>query len=255
MTILHAGRHVAQTLTDWLNPVRESLGAESGVFTRRGRQAVNAQLDVEISRREEVHLVRRLFLAPGPNARRTVLFAGAEEDNGCASICVRAGQILARLTAQSVCVVDVNVHAPVLHGLVKSDNRAGFMSAIGQPGGSARFARRWASDNVWIMPSGASSAADREQLLSPDQVGACLKELSAEFQRLIVCAPPINLHDESLTLSQLVDGVVLVLEANVTRREIARNAQTRLEELEVPLLGVVLNDRTYPIPEALYRLL
>jgi hypothetical protein len=29
----------------------------------------------------------------------------------------------------------------------------------------------------------------------------------------------------------------------------------RLEDLNIPLLGVVLNNRTFPIPEPLYRLL
>jgi hypothetical protein len=29
--------------------------------------------------------------------------------------------------------------------------------------------------------------------------------------------------------------------------------KSRLDDLAVPVLGLVLNDRTFPIPEALYR--
>jgi Mrp family chromosome partitioning ATPase len=49
--------------------------------------------------------------------------------------------------------------------------------------------------------------------------------------------------------------VLLVLEANRTRREIVRSVKARLEDLDVPLLGIVLTNRTFPIPAAVYRLL
>jgi len=47
--------------------------------------------------------------------------------------------------------------------------------------------------------------------------------------------------------------VVLVLEANATRRVAALSAKEALEAAGVRLLGTVLNDRTFPIPEKLYR--
>jgi Mrp family chromosome partitioning ATPase len=74
-----------------------------------------------------------------------------------------------------------------------------------------------------------------------------LQELGARFNYLIVNGPPMDLCADSLALSQFVDGVLLVLEANITRRDIVRRMKTRLEDLNVPL--------TFPIPETVYRLL
>jgi len=54
-------------------------------------------------------------------------------------------------------------------------------------------------------------------------------------------------------LGQGTDGVVLVLEANVTRRVAALSAKESLEAAGVRLLGTVLNNRTFPIPDKLYR--
>lgn len=251
-----AGRHVARTLTNRHDPATESSPASAAVYTKRDREGIRPHVDLEeVARREEIQLVRRVFFPPGLKARRTVLFAGVEGENGCAGVCVRAGQTLARLAPQSVCVVDANVRRPVLHRLVGGDNHDGFATAVGRPGAAAMFARRWAPENMWLLPSGSSSPSDVDSLLTVERARACLLELAAQFDRLVVNAPPINLYAESLALSQLVDGVVLVLEANVTRREIVRNMKTRLEDLDVPLLGIVLNDRTFPIPNALYRLL
>jgi Mrp family chromosome partitioning ATPase len=47
--------------------------------------------------------------------------------------------------------------------------------------------------------------------------------------------------------------VVVVVGAHSTRRETARKAKESLDAAHVHLLGTVLNNRTFPIPEALYR--
>ena len=51
----------------------------------------------------------------------------------------------------------------------------------------------------------------------------------------------------------MTDGVILGLEAGATRRETAGQTKAHLDAAGVRLLGVVLNKRTFPVPEALYR--
>lgn len=219
----------------------------------RESQRERAQVDLEeLTRQEEIKLVQRVFLTPGLK-RRIVLFAGVERDNGCARVCIRAGQTLARLTAQSVCVVDANVHSPSLHRLAGIDTCDGLAAAAERPAAASTFAVQMAPDRLWLLPSGPAS--DRAPLLTVERVQPCLEELGAHFDHIIINTPPMNLYAESLALSQFTDGVLLILEANVTRRETVRNMKNRLEDLGVPLLGVVLNNRTFPIPETLYRLL
>jgi Mrp family chromosome partitioning ATPase len=51
----------------------------------------------------------------------------------------------------------------------------------------------------------------------------------------------------------LADGIVLIIEANSTRREAARKVKENLKAANLPVLAAVLNKRTYPIPNFLYR--
>jgi Mrp family chromosome partitioning ATPase len=253
--LLRAGGHVTRTLAGGFDSVEETPGKHFGEQAKREGAGAPVQVDLaERTKHEEIKLVQRVFLAPGLEARRAVLFAGVERDNGCARICIQAGQTLARLAPQSVGIVDANVRSPVLHEMFERDDHDRLAAAVGHPGAGRTFARRLAPDNLWLLPSDSSSASDPDLLLTADRARASLQLLSAQFDRLIVNAPPINLYAESLALSQFVDGVVLVLEANITRREIVRNVKTHLEDLNVPLLGIVLNNRTFPIPEAVYRL-
>ncbi|PYV47678.1 MAG: hypothetical protein DMG92_15785, partial [Acidobacteria bacterium] len=61
--------------------------------------------------------------------------------------------------------------------------------------------------------------------------------------------------DESDTpaLCSLCEAAVLVLTANVTRREAALRAKEQLQRQGVTLLGTVLDQTKLPIPELIYR--
>jgi Mrp family chromosome partitioning ATPase len=80
-----------------------------------------------------------------------------------------------------------------------------------------------------------------------------ITELRSEFDYLLIDAPPLNAYADGMILGRLADGVVLVLEANATRREAALRVTESLRTTRIPVLGAVLNNRTFPIPEALYR--
>jgi Mrp family chromosome partitioning ATPase len=60
---------------------------------------------------------------------------------------------------------------------------------------------------------------------------------------------------ESIALCTSVDGIVLVLDAQHTRRRSALRAKQRIEEVGGKILGVALNRRKFFIPQWLYRLI
>jgi hypothetical protein len=66
-----------------------------------------------------------------------------------------------------------------------------------------------------------------------------------------------QLRDQSINLPRIdfVDGVVLLVRAAETRRAALEAIGRQLAKAGIPLLGSVLLDRVYPIPERLYRLL
>jgi Mrp family chromosome partitioning ATPase len=54
-------------------------------------------------------------------------------------------------------------------------------------------------------------------------------------------------------MAQFADGIILVLSALRTRRATALRAKEMLEGAHARLLGTILTDRVFPIPESLYR--
>jgi len=82
---------------------------------------------------------------------------------------------------------------------------------------------------------------------------ARIAELRKEFDYVLIDAPPLNSYSDGLVLAHLSDGVVMVLEANATRREAALRVAEDLRAKQVRVLGAVLNKRTFPIPDSLYH--
>jgi Mrp family chromosome partitioning ATPase len=80
-----------------------------------------------------------------------------------------------------------------------------------------------------------------------------IAELRSAFDYVLIDAPPLNSYADAMVFGRLADGVVLVLEANATRREAAVRVTESLKATRIPVLGAVLNKRTFPIPSALYK--
>lgn len=80
-------------------------------------------------------------------------------------------------------------------------------------------------------------------------------ELKLRYGYVVVTAPPVADGFEGVELAQSVDGVVAVIEAEATRRPVARAMMAQLRDAAAPMLGAVLLGRRSHIPPRLYRLL
>ncbi len=101
----------------------------------------------------------------------------------------------------------------------------------------------------------AADAAESAGLLNSETMKVRVMELRNEFDYVLIDSAPMNTNAEGALLGQLADGLVLVLEANSTRREAAVRITESLRSSNVRVLGAVLNKRTFPIPESVYGLL
>jgi Mrp family chromosome partitioning ATPase len=200
---------------------------------------------------EVIKLVQRVFAFPNSHAPRAVVFS-AVQGNGSSEICCGAGQALAAQGSGSVCLVDANLRAPSLHQLFGVAKCPGLAEAATKPGPIKDFAVRIVGGNLWLMPPG-SLAAEAQGLFASDRLRSRMGELRKEFNYVLIDTPPVSSYSDAVLLGQLADGVILVVEANSTRREAARIAKETFEGANVKLLGAILNNRTFPIPEVLYR--
>lgn len=81
----------------------------------------------------------------------------------------------------------------------------------------------------------------------------CINLLRNEFDYALIDCSSLKESSDLLSVAPFVDGVILVIEANRTRREQIQHAEKTIEKAQGKLLGHVLNKRTYTIPNWIYR--
>lgn len=210
-------------------------------------------LDVShLAREEALRLVQSIFPLSAEAAPRLVVFAGIDHGNGCSQICSEAAKVLENQGSGSVCLVEANFRSPSLPQSFGITNHHGLTDSLIADGPIRTFARPLYSDRFWFLSSG-SIASDSHALLNSGRLLGRFDELRSEFDYVVVDAPPLTHYSDAIALGKAADGFVLILEANSTRREAAVKISENLRENQVRVLGAVLNKRTFPIPDRLYR--
>jgi Mrp family chromosome partitioning ATPase len=201
---------------------------------------------------ELTKMVQKVFLLPGGEYNHTVVFSSSDEGNGCSWICARVAELLASQVTGTVCVVDANLQSPTLHEQFSVANHHGLADALRQTGTIRGYVSQLSRRNLALVSCG-SDARDAQNLVTTDRMRMRLNELRSEFDYVLIDCPAMSVSNVALSLGSVADGVVLVLKANTTRKDKARGAVRDLQAAKVKVLGAVLNQRTFPIPDKIYN--
>ena len=103
--------------------------------------------------------------------------------------------------------------------------------------------------------NGAAKSLGNEpvQHLEPETGVDILQSLGAIFDYTLIDCPSISRSHEISLLAPHVDGVVLVVEADRTKRDQIFRAKQTIEMAKGNLMGLVLNRRRHVVPEWFYR--
>lgn len=193
--------------------------------------------------REQIRgLVRRVFFASGGEPVKQVVFSAAEPNTKVADICDQVGRALALETPADVAIV-------------------GREQQVGQTYQSHSYYRTSAAIksrttqsavNLWRVPGFGMCEFGEQSGTGPYWLSR-LAELRNEFEYSVIQGPVAGVSSESAVLGQLADGIILVLKAHSTRRATAYKIKETLESAQARILGTVLSERTFPVPEWIYR--
>jgi hypothetical protein len=186
-------------------------------------------------------LVRQVFFSNAVRPVRQVVFSALEPETDVANLCQSVGESLARETAASVAVVGDFPRAV--------NPEAGRKETAANPSETMplhKIATRLRG-NLWLVPDGMRDAD------SSTSLNSYLGDVRREFDFSIVQGPVAGESDEATAMAQFADGIILVLSARHTRRATALKIKEALEAANVRMLGAVLSDRAFPIPDAIYR--
>ncbi len=90
-------------------------------------------------------------------------------------------------------------------------------------------------------------------VIPPAEARAAIEGYGAAYDWVVIDGPPVLESPDSATLAAVADGVVIVVQANRTKRPVLIRAVDLVRKAGGRPLGSVLNRRRLEIPEFIYR--
>lgn len=173
-----------------------------------------------------------------PDARvRSVVVTSAVAGEGKSSTAINLALALAE-RSERVILVDADLRRPRIAEYCGIDGTLGLTTVLTGRAKLSDVIEPWGP--IRILPSGAVPP-NPNQLVTSATMAATVDALVKQFDIVIFDSAPLLPVADSLALSRLTDGALLVTRANSTRRGQLRAAEDAVENVKGRVLGVILN--------------
>jgi len=171
---------------------------------------------------------------------RTLQITSANPQEGKTTTLANLAVALAR-SGSTVAIVCCDLRRPRIHEFFGLDNEVGFTSVLlGKVGLAGAMQEVPDQARLSLLASGPLPPNPSE-LLSSKRTVEVLGSLQAEYDIVLIDAPPVLPVTDALVLSGRVDATLLVSVAGATTRKEAARAVELLRQVDAPLVGAVLN--------------
>ena len=147
-----------------------------------------------------------------------------------------------------VLLVDANLAFPSAHRIFKVKPTPGLADCLASGEDPADCFQDTGDGRLSILPAGDTRNADLG-LYPAEGLEQLVKSLKSDFDLVVFDMPAVGQRGPVIRLAGLLDGVVLVVEAQRVRAEVAGRITGQLSRANVRLLGAVLNKQVRYVPK------
>jgi capsular exopolysaccharide synthesis family protein len=148
---------------------------------------------------------------------------------------------MADLTKAKVGLVDFDLRRPKLNIYFNTILENGVSDVLLGRVGIKDIMRKTTVPNLSVICAGKLEN-NPSDILDKSDLGGFIQELRYYFDYVVIDSPPVIPVSDPLLLSSHVDGILMVIRAGTTQREVVQRAVNLMKNAGVKLLGAVLND-------------
>jgi len=190
------------------------------------------------------------FLAKTSN--RMIQFMGSRRGEGVSTIVREFAKVAVERHGKSVLVLDSAYQDPAQKININVTCEYGWLDLLKEGELIDKAFFRVGDSNLYFAPISvqASLVPPVKDLSMTLNVWNKLKE---KFDLILIDSSSDENSSESVAISRSVDGVLLVVEAEKTKKRAVKKLKDRISANGGTVIGVILNKRKYYIPEFIYR--
>lgn len=171
---------------------------------------------------------------------KTIMFTSAGPGEGKSLTAANSAVALAQ-TGKQVILVDCDLRKPVQQKVFSKSANFGVTNyLINEDAGLDALLQPSGVENLRLLLSGPVPPNPSE-LLGASRMDQLIGSLRQSADCVIFDAPPVIAVTDACVLVSRLDGVILVLGADIVRPEMARQAKDLLLKAKADILGAVLN--------------
>lgn len=235
-------------------PVREKRGRFARVLRllRRDRSEIAADDAGAINKRriallqpdsfvaEQFRTLRaRLDSLAAERPLRTIAITSALPGEGKTTASINLALVSAMAVGRRVLLIDCDLRRPKVHTALGLRPEVGLAEVLTDQATAERAICKVEGSSLEVLPV-RGTPSNPAELLASGRMRTLLEELSRTYDMVIVDTPPTLALPDAKVLSEMVDGIVLIVRADQTPEEDVEAAMDLLDRRRV--LGVVLND-------------
>ncbi len=173
------------------------------------------------------------------NPPKVIVMTSPGPKEGKSTTCANLGVALAQ-AGKNTLILDCDFRKPVIHKFFGMHNLEGVANILARER-ELREVAHAPVPGLWVVTVGPMPPNPAE-LLGTRRLSELLAMVRAEFDYVLVDAPPIGLVSDPAILATQGDGVLLVLDAQKTRKGAVRQSVRSLKAVRGIILGTVMNN-------------
>lgn len=174
---------------------------------------------------------------------KTVVISSIREGEGKSTVTLYLGAVAAMLGRRTL-IVEVDSHSSV-HKYLQARSQPGLTNIIYQQRAYADVIQATTLNKLSVLPYG--QLLERPSaLLESEAIWQFLTQVQNQYDLVLIDASPAGTSADATTLSQLTDGLVLVVRPNFTSRDAVSQTLDQLRKGGANLSGIALNHTVPP---------
>jgi polysaccharide biosynthesis transport protein len=191
---------------------------------------------------ESYRLIRSgLLLSSAEHPPKTILVTSMGAQEGKTSTSINVARVLCQ-GKKRVLIIDCDLRRPRVHSVFAMENDKGLTNYL-TGNIKENIIHKVPGEEIFVISSGPIPPNPAE-LVSSRKLKNLVEKMSENFDFILLDSPPVQSVTDSLALTQIVDGTIVVVRAGKTTYEMLQSGLKKLTDVRCHFLGFVLNGQT-----------